>query len=87
MAKERYVDADALIQALYKLPQPYFQTPYNSSQLDSALMNMITESLRQYHMNLTASLASAIINSATASPCMLCKKPETDELPPNNYAG
>lgn len=87
MAKERFVDADALIQAIYQLPAPYMQNSYNASQLDSAILTMVNETLRQYHMSLTGSLAMAVTNAATASPCMLCKAPLSDELPPNNYAG
>lgn len=74
MAKERYINADELLSRLRAMPIPYINT-YSSSQIDSALRQMISIEITNCFSQFRDNIAMAIDTSATLDgPCFLCKQ-------------
>lgn len=89
MAKERYIDADKLIESIRSMPNPFMANNYYSGQansLDSILNQAMQQAFTQYHMGIIFHLTTAINDAATLDgPCMLCRQRDGDFVPENTY--
>ncbi len=84
MVKERYINADTLINNLRSMSVPGYST-YGNSEMDRAVRTLINEAMLNAFVQFKESLTIAIDQAATLDgPCFLCKqRPGGVELPPD----
>lgn len=86
MAKERYINADTLIERLRATPVPYMNSGYNSGPLDQALHSALQMAFSNYHYTMMNNIIAAIDEASTLDgPCMLCRQRDGDIVPENTY--